>query len=77
MFDHQLRRLDAHVLVDGQPVGGAGAVARLDAEIELDRVEARVALAQAQLEVLFLEHALLLDLEFIHCLLYTSDAADE
>ena len=44
MFDHQLRRLDAHVFVDRQPVGGAGAVAGLGAEIELDGVVARVAL---------------------------------
>jgi hypothetical protein len=40
-------------------------VAGLGAEVELDGVEAGVAFAQAQLEVLVLEDALLLDFEFV------------
>src|SRR5574343_809558 len=64
VFDHQLRAFHAHVFVDRQPVGRPGAAAGLGAEIELDGIDAAVALAQAQLEVLFLEDALLFDIEF-------------
>ena len=66
MLDHQLRTFDAHVFVDGQPVGEAGAVAGLGAEIELDGVDAGVTFAQAEFEVFVLEHALLFDLEIVH-----------
>jgi len=64
MLNHQLRRLHPVVLIDRQPVGGADGDAGGCAAIELDGVDAKFAAAQAQLEVLFLEDALVLDDEF-------------
>ena len=65
MLHHQLSGLHPHVFVDSQPVGNAGGMAGLGAEIELNGVDAGAAFAQAQLEVLFLQDSLLFDLEFI------------
>lgn len=48
MLDHQLRGFDAHVFVDRQAIGEAGVVAGLLAEIELDGVDAGIALAQPE-----------------------------
>ena len=67
MLHHQLRAFHTHVFVDRQAINQAGAVAvGLGGEVELDGVEAIVAFAQPQLEVFFLEDALLFDFEFIH-----------
>lgn len=43
MFDSQLRVFDAHVFIDGQAIGGAGVVARLGGEVELDCIDPIVA----------------------------------
>ena len=65
MLDQELGGLYAVVLIDGQPVGGTDAGAGAEGEIELDGLDGRVVLAQAQFEVLFLEDALVVDVEFV------------
>ena len=65
ILNHQLRALNAHIFINRQPEGGAGFVAGLGAEVELDGFDARVAFAQFEFEVFLFEHALLLNLEFV------------